>query len=202
MEVDVPEPGHDNSAGRSREEEWVGRDVLEGVKRRDTDALGKFFDAALPYVYSLAYRLTGDSHAAEDVAQEVFLKVHRAADRLDVERHPRPWITTITYNACRDVARRRSARPEHAVDATEIGERHESPGTPEDELLRRERERLLERALGELDEESRAVVVLHDFGGHSHEEIAEIVDASHAAVRKRYSRALGRLREIIRGLME
>jgi RNA polymerase sigma factor (sigma-70 family) len=202
MEVDVPEPGHDNSASRSREEEWVSRDILEGVKRRDPDALGRFFDAAFSYVYSLAYRLTGDRHAAEDVTQEVFLKVHRAADRLDVERHPRPWITTITYNACRDVARRRSARPESPVDATEIGERHEAPGTPEEEVLRRERERLLERALGELDEESRAVVILHDFGGHSHEEIAEIVDASHAAVRKRYSRALGRLREIMRGLME
>lgn len=198
----MPEPGHDNSTGQAREEEWVSRDVLEGVRRRDPDALGKLFDAAFPYVYNLAYRLMGDHHAAEDVAQEVFLKVHRAAERLDVERHPRPWITTITYNACRDVARRRSTRPEDPIDAGEIGERHHSPGTPEDDLLRREREQLLERALGELDEQSRAVVILHDFGGHSHEEIAEIVDASHAAVRKRYSRALKRLGEIMRGLME
>jgi RNA polymerase sigma-70 factor (ECF subfamily) len=174
-----------------------------GVSRRDPGALAAFFDAAFPYVYNLALRLTGDSHAAEDVTQEVFLKVHRAADRLDPDRHPRPWITTITYNAVRDVARRRSTRPEDPVDAGEIGERNPSaPDTPEDALLRREREQMLEKALSELDEQSRAVVILHDFGGHSHEEIAEIIDASHAAVRKRYSRALQRMAEIIRGFME
>jgi RNA polymerase sigma-70 factor (ECF subfamily) len=181
----------------------MSRDVLAGVARRDPDALAAFFDAAFPYVYNLALRLTGDSHTAEDVTQEVFLKVHRAADRLDPERHPRPWITTITYNAVRDAARRRSTRPEDPVDAGEIGERNPSPpDTPEDALLREEREKMLERALSELDEQSRAVVILHDFGGHSHEEIAEIIDASHAAVRKRYSRALQRMAEIIRGLME
>lgn len=198
----MPDTGRDNSAENSRADEWVGRDVLEGVTRRDPDALARFFDAAFPYVYNLALRLTGDQHAAEDVAQEVFLKVHRAADRLDPARHPRPWITTITYNAVRDVARRRSTRPETPIDAADIGERSPAAGNPEDDLVRREREQLLDRALGELDTESRAVVILHDFGGHSHEEIAGIIDASHAAVRKRYSRALQRMAEIIRGLME
>jgi RNA polymerase sigma-70 factor (ECF subfamily) len=198
----VAEPGRNSSADRAREETWVSRDVLEGVSRRDPDALAALFDVAFPYVYNLALRLTGDRHTAEDVTQEVFLKMHRAADRLDPERHPRPWITTITYNAVRDSARRRSARPEDPVNGSEIGERASAPGTPEEDLLRREREQLLEGALGELDDESRAVVILHDFGGHSHEEIAEIIDASHAAVRKRYSRALRRMAEIIRGSME
>jgi RNA polymerase sigma-70 factor (ECF subfamily) len=198
----VPDSGRESSAEKAREDSWVPQDVLVGVSQRDPDALARFFDAAFPYVYNLALRLTGNQHTAEDVTQEVFLKIHRAADRLDPERHPRPWVTTITYNAVRDVARRRSTRPEDAVDSSEIAERGSVPGTPEDELIRREREQLLERALGELDEESRTVVILHDFGGHSHEEIAGIVDASHAAVRKRYSRALQRMAEIIRGLME
>jgi RNA polymerase sigma-70 factor (ECF subfamily) len=198
----VPESGPDKPAGGTRDEVWVDRDVLEGVQRRDPDALACFFDAAFPYVYNLALRLTGDRHAAEDVTQEVFLKVHRAAERLDPSRNPRPWVTTIAYNAVRDVARRRSTRPEDPVDAAEIGERSPGTGTPEEVLLQREREQLLERALGELDDLSRTVVVLHDFGGHSHEEIADIVEASHAAVRKRYSRALQRMADIIRGLME
>lgn len=196
----MPESGHDKNG--SRDAMWVERSVLEGVQRRDPDALAQLFDAAFPYVYNLALRLTGDRHAAEDVTQEVFLKVHRAADRLDPARNPRPWFTTIAYNAVRDTARRRSTRPEDAVDAGEIGERSPATGNPEEELLRREREQMLGRALAELDELSRTVVVMHDFGGNSHEEIAQIIGASHAAVRKRYSRALQRMADTIRGLTE
>lgn len=180
---------------------WTDRAVLEGVRRRDPDAMGRFFDVAFPYVYGLAYRLLGDHHTSEDVAQDVFLKVYRAADRLDVERHPKPWITTITYNACRDAARRGAARPEDATDPATVGERISTAGDPSEELEGREREQLVERALRGLDEASRAVVILYDYCGYSHEEIATIVDASHAAVRKRYSRALKRMGELIRGEM-
>lgn len=196
----MPQPGKDNPSGQDGV--WTDRSVLEGVRRRDRDALARFFDVAFPYVFSLAYRLTGNRHTAEDVAQDVFLKVHRAADRLDVDRHPKPWITTITYNACRDVARRGASSPEEATDATVVGERHEGSGTPAEELDQREREQLVERALTGLDDLSRAVVILYDYCGYSHEEIAGVVDASHAAVRKRYSRALKRMGEIIRGSEE
>jgi RNA polymerase sigma-70 factor (ECF subfamily) len=136
------------------------------------------------------------------VAQDVFLKVYRSAPRIDVDRHPRPWITTITYNACRDVGRRRKVRGEDPVDAATIGARNESPGNPEDDLEAGERDRLVEAALLELDEPSRAVVILHDFVGLPHEEISGIVDVSHAAVRKRYSRALKKMAKFLRGKVE
>lgn len=200
----MTDPDRNVGSGDSKHTEsaWEDRALLEGVRRRDPAALGRFFDVAFPHVYSIAFRLTGDHHAAEDVAQDVFLKVHRAADRLDVDRNPRPWLTTITYNACRDAARRVSARPEYAVDATVIGERHESKETPEGTVLSEERSRLVERALRALDEESRAVVILHDYCDVPHQEIAAIVNSSHAAVRKRYSRALERMAEFLRGLKQ
>jgi len=199
----VPERDESSSAGEAfgrtsgASEAWDDRDLLEGVRRRESDALAKFFEMAFPYVYSLAWRLTGNREAAEDVAQEVFLKVHRAADRLDPDRNPRPWLTTITYNAVRDAARRSAARPEDATDASEIGERTAAAETPDQVLEDREQVKILERALAELDEGLRTIVLLRDFSGLSHEEIAGIVGASHDAVRKRYSRALARLREII-----
>jgi RNA polymerase sigma-70 factor (ECF subfamily) len=179
---------------------WADRDLLEGVRRRDADALGRFFDAAFPYVYNLAYRLVGNREAAEDIAQEVFLKVHRAADRIDPARNARPWVTTITYNAVRDAARRTSARPEDATDPATIGERARAQGTPDDELRRKQSGELVERALLALDETQRTIVLLFDFCGVSHAEIAEIVGASHDAVRKRYSRALKQMWEYIGSL--
>ena len=198
----MPGPEHTEGIQRASTpgDTWEDRALLEGVQRRDPDALGRFFDGAFPYVYSVAFRFMGNHETAEDVAQDVFLKVYNAADRLDVTRHPKPWLTTITYNACRDAARRLGARPEDAVDATAIDERHATPLTPEDVLMRKEQTRLIERALRDLDEDARAIVILHNYCGCSHEEIARIIGASHAAVRKRYSRALQKMAVFLRGL--
>jgi RNA polymerase sigma-70 factor (ECF subfamily) len=178
---------------------WNDRAALEKVRRREPETLGRFFDAYFPYVYNIAWRLTGHREDAEDIAQEVFLKMYRAADRIDVDRDPRPWVTTITYNACRDAGRRKAARPEVATDTATIDART-AHGTPEDELLQQERERWIEKALLQIDHQSRAIVILHDYCGLSHDEIATTMGTSHAGVRKRYSRALKRMAEIIRGL--
>lgn len=194
-----PAPGdeHSRTPPSSANLAWSDAEFLERVKRRDSLALGRFFDLAFPYVYSLAYRFTRHRETAEDITQEVFLKVYAAADRLDTGRSAKPWITAITVNACRDEARRRSARPEDSVDAATIGDVHSSPGTPEEDLIRAERDLRLERALGQLDWESRLVVLLHDYSDRPHEEIAKLMGISHDAVRKRYSRALKRLAEIV-----
>lgn len=181
---------------------WTDRDVLEEVRRRNPKALGRFFDGAFPYVYNLAFRLVGHREAAEDITQDVFVKVHRAADRLQVDRNPKPWLTTITYNTVRDAARRTAARPEVTENGRITGERHGGSSSPEDELLRKERTKLTERALLELDEESRAVIIFHDFCDTGHEDIAEMMGLSHAAVRKKYSRSLKRMAQIIKGLQE
>jgi RNA polymerase sigma-70 factor (ECF subfamily) len=167
------------------------------VRLRDRDALGRFFDLAFPYVYNLAYRFTRHRETAEDITQEVFIKVHKAAHRVAPDRSAKPWLTAITVNACRDEARRRRARPEDTVDSGDIGRNFASPATPEAELLERERNRQLERALGELDWESRLVVLLHDYCGLPHDEIAGLVQNSHDAVRKRHSRAIKRLSELV-----
>src|SRR5205814_249964 len=78
---------------------------LERARDRDPEALAAFFEAYFDRIYALVYRLLGNRAAAEDVTQEVFLKVHRAVDRLDPQRDPGAWLSTIAYNACRDLWR-------------------------------------------------------------------------------------------------
>ena len=186
--------------GSAHDDTWVDPDMLAGVRRRDPQALTRFFDVAFPYVYNLAFRLTGSKETAEDVAQDVFLKIYQAADRLETDRHPKPWVTTITYNTCRDVARRAASRPEVQEDGAVIAARPGDASTPEEVMLQREREKLTEQALIALDEELRAVVILHDYCGMTHENVAEIMELNPAAVRKRYSRALAKMAETIKGL--
>jgi RNA polymerase sigma-70 factor (ECF subfamily) len=144
--------------------------------------------------------MLGDVPTAQDVIQNVFLRVHRAADRLDPERDPAPWLATITVNECRALWRSRAYRVERegrSLQADDgLADRLSSDGTgPDRMVLDQEREAILQRAIEELPEQMRAVVLLHDYREFTHEEIATIVGASPAAVRKRYSRALERLRE-------
>ena len=174
-------------------------EVLEGVRRRDPNALGRFFDRYFDSIFGLAYRLLGDRTAAEDVAQEVFLKVHRAADRLDTGRDPMPWLTAITCNACREYWRGRHVRAAaRAVPLEDIAERepdagsHADAGDRLDEARRAER---VQRAVSGLPGMLREVVILHDWQGYSHQEIAELLGATYAAIRKRYSRGLAALAE-------
>jgi RNA polymerase sigma-70 factor (ECF subfamily) len=172
---------------------------------RDPEALGAFFDHHMPRIYTLAFRLVGDVHAAEDLTQEAFYRAFRAIERLDPARDPVPWLVAITYNAwrdqCRSGARRLGLRSQSIDDSPRIAQSLVAEGAdPERGAVKAEAERAVQDAIGELPEHLRVVVLLHDYTGLSHEVIADSIGASHAAVRKRYSRALAMLGRRLRSL--
>lgn len=165
------------------------------MKRGDRDALGRFFDHYFDHVYRLVQRLVGERAVAEDVTQEVFFKVHRAASQIDPARDPAPWLTAIAYNACRDVWRSGAYRMSRRTDSLDgddgLSERLSRGGNePERLVLSRERERLVRDAIDRLPDPLREAVLLYDYQGLSHQEIADLLGIQHAAARKRYSRAL------------
>jgi len=201
--VNSPDPAQNSADSVSKSGSAPDPAFLRRVRDREPAALGEFFDRYLPLVYSIVMRLTGQAATAEDLTQEVFLKVHRALDRLDPERDPAPWLTTISYNACRDLWRSAAGRlqresssiDEHEGIAVQLA--HTGP-TPLASLEREEREELVRRAIQALPQQQKEVVVLHDYEGMSHEEIAGLVGATPVAVRKRYSRALAALATMLK----
>ena len=198
-----PEPPGSESPAPPRERPIaLPREVLERVRERDPQALAALFDRYFGMVYGLAYRLMGGRAPAEDIAQEVFLKVHRAAHQLDPSRDPAAWLSAITTNACRDVWRSgagRMARASHSLDQDPEGfALSASSEDPETLALRAERERLVQDALQRLPEALRVPIVLHDYQGLQHQEIAEQLGIHHAAARKRYSRAITALAALLR----
>jgi RNA polymerase sigma-70 factor (ECF subfamily) len=175
---------------------------LEGVKRRDPQALAAFFERYFDRVYGLVYRLLGDRHSAEDATQEVFLKLHRAAHTLDPHRDPGPWVTTVAYNVCRDLWRsgayRLSRQASSLDDPSHGNSSFASPaGGPEWDLLVKERKEHVQDAIGKLKEPLRAVLLLREYEGLSYERIAELTGMSPVAARKRYSRALAELGRVL-----
>jgi len=176
---------------------------LVAVRARDPGALGRLFGCYFDRVYGLVYRLVGERGAAEDLTQEVFLKVYRAAHQLDPLRDPGPWLTAIAYNACRDFWRSSAYRMRArsgSIEADPALAARLTRGTndPERDLLAEERRELVLRAIQRLPEPLRVAVVLYEYEGLSHEQIARMTGINHAAARKRYSRALETLGRMLR----
>jgi RNA polymerase sigma-70 factor (ECF subfamily) len=180
------------------------RAILEGVRRREPDALGAFYEHYFDTVYALTYRLLGNRAGAEDATQEVFYKLHRAAEQLDLERDPTAWVMTIALNACRSLWRSAAHRMEVRSASIDEASDYRAPiadrsPNPEEAREAAERERHVQEALMELPEEQRIIVILKDYQGLSHKRIAGLLDLGHDAVRKRYSRALAELSHKLRG---
>ena len=144
-------------------------------------------------VYRLAYRLTGNAHDAEDLTQEVFVRVFRSLHTYTPGTFE-GWLHRITTNLFLDSARRKSrirfdALPEDADN------RLPSPvATPDAAYLNQTFDADVEAALASLSPEFRAAVVLCDVEGLSYEEIAEVLGLKMGTVRSRIHRGRAMLR--------
>ena len=144
-------------------------------------------------VYRLAYRLTGNAHDAEDLTQDVFIRVFRSLDRFQPGTFE-GWLHRITTNLFLDGARRRQKiRFDRMADGSE--ERLPSTWpTPSEQLADADLDHDVAGALAALSPEFRAAVVLCDIEGLSYEEISDVLDIKIGTVRSRIHRGRSQLR--------
>jgi RNA polymerase sigma-70 factor (ECF subfamily) len=160
--------------------------------RGEAVALQLLVDCFQADVYGLCVRLLGHRHDAEDVAQEVFLRVFRSLGSWDSQRPLRPWVLGIAVNRCRTWMAQRVRRPE-PVDYL-----HETLAGPADddsaELLQE-----IRAALEELRLEYRTVFVLFHEHGQAYEDIAQALERPVGTIKTWLHRArleiLDRLRQ-------
>jgi RNA polymerase sigma-70 factor (ECF subfamily) len=170
------------------------------LARRDPAALAHFFDAFFDRVHAYLRRLVGDENLAEDLAQDVFLQALRALDGYDPGRDPRPWLFTIATNKLRDHWRARAAHGEDretSLDRDELGGALALTEPPDRVTSTEEVATRVRAAIDALPEGLRATVLLRVYEGLSFEDIGRILERNEVAARKRYSRALGALREAL-----
>jgi RNA polymerase sigma-70 factor (ECF subfamily) len=145
-------------------------------------------------VYGVALRMLGNAAEAQDVAQEVFIRAHRGLAEFRGDARLSTWLYTIASRLCLNRlagSERRLTR--HGEDALErLADVR--PG-PDQALEREELEEALHRAIAELPEERRIVVVLRDVEGLAYEEIAEVLELPVGTVRSRLHRARLDLKE-------
>jgi RNA polymerase sigma-70 factor (ECF subfamily) len=132
-----------------------------------------------------ALRLAGNLPDAQDVSQEVFLKLYRNLGKMTSEDAVASWLYRVTVNACHDLWRR-SGREGPLDDAGQLA----SGGADPDQALgESERRRALELSLRMLPEKERAALVLRDLEGLSTRDVARALGSSEATVRSQVSKA-------------
>lgn len=152
-------------------------------------------------LYRLAWRLTGAKHEAEDLFQELLIKAYGKLDDLVEIDEPGSWLCRVMYNLFIDERRRFARRRMHTVEESQLaGDGLEGlPGTdsPVQDNERLEIIKSLDRALAQLSDEHRIVVLLHDAEGYKLTEIEELTGVPVGTVKSRLHRARARLRELL-----
>ena len=152
-------------------------------------------------LYRLAWRLTGSKHEAEDLFQEVLIKAFAKIDDLVDIDEPGPWLARVMYNLFVDQHRRFTRQRMQVVGEGQLSGHGladlADPAQPHLDHERFERLERLHEAIGQLSEEHRVVVLLHDTEGYKLEEIQELTGTPVGTIKSRLHRARARLRQIL-----
>lgn len=156
-------------------------------------------------LYRLAWRLAGSKAEAEDLFQELLIKAYAKIDDLASIEQPGPWLCRVMYNLFIDERRRFARTRMHTVDEGQLaGDGIEGlPGNadsgadPVTNNQRREQIQSLDKALAQLSDEHRMVVLLHDTEGYKLKEIEALTGVPVGTVKSRLHRARARLREFL-----
>ncbi len=166
------------------------------IARGQEEALAELIRRHQRRLYQLAYRLLKDPLEAEDVLQEVFLKVFEHAGRFEPVSTVSAWLHRITANHC--LNRLRSRRPLDSLDDDEAAPLPASSADPLAALEGEELARRLEGLLTALPERQRQALMLKQFGGLSYQEIGELLGLSPDAVDGLLKRARQFLKKSLR----
>jgi RNA polymerase sigma-70 factor (ECF subfamily) len=175
--------------------------LVRAVQRGEKGAMDDLIRASYADVYALCRRLLGDPSDAADATQDVYLRMVRSIMAFRGESAFSTWLHRVTVNVCMTALRRRGdvrARGQSAgiLDFSPDELVSDDVG-PEGRVETADLASRTARALAELPEDAREVVVLRDVQGLSTKETAEMLGVSEGAVKVRLHRAHARLRELV-----
>ena len=166
-------------------------ELLELVRKGRTDAYGEVFTRHREKAFALAFQYMHNYEDAKDVIQDAFIKAYRKFSRFDLSRKFGPWLLTIVRNQCIDTIRKRQRTATQEL----------SPVLPDRSTLRADKAVLRKEvwaALQQLNSDSREIIFLKDYQGHSYVEIAEILGIPLGTVMSRLHHARRNLAALLR----
>lgn len=166
------------------------RALIEQCRRQDFEAFGKVVDAYQNRVYGFVRRMCPNLEEALDITQEVFIRAYQAFARFDGRSSLRTWLFKIAYHLCVDRARREDRAVAEApleadaesADSWQVADRRWNPETI---VLDDELRAVVERAIEELSDKLRSVLLLHDREDMAYGEIAAALELPVGTVKSR-----------------
>lgn len=171
------------------------KELIARAKQGDREAFDELVRSTYHKVHSLALRLTGNEHDADDVVQDTYVRAFRGLRKFRGDARFTTWLHRITANSASTLMGRRQRDRHDNIDSVIELADHRVDNDPEFRLQNDAVGTRLRRALDNLPERLRNVVVLRDLHGLSHREIAEELDISEAAAKVRLHRARKRLQD-------
>src|SRR5262245_30720305 len=186
-------PGNLFPLGRLSPTQVTDEDLMRAVRDGDVAKLGVLFERYHAALFDFLARMTGNRSAAEDLTQDVFVRMLKYRSTFRDAGRFETWMFHIARNARADYFGRRAAAevPHEGIDEAATAE----PG-PGDVLERDQERTLLKRALLQLSDDRRELLILARYRGLTHEAIADVLGVEVGTVKVRIHRALKELREI------
>ena len=169
---------------------YVGENLITEIASGSAVAFRELYELTSDAVYGFALSILKNSHDAEDVMQEVFIKIHSSADTYQRQGKAMAWILTITRNLCYNKIRDHKQHDDIA-DYAHVA----TDGSHEQGI----NAMILKEAMEVLAEDERQIVMLHSMTGMKHREIAEILGMPVSTVLSKYNRSLKKLKKSIEG---
>lgn len=171
------------------EEIRTDEELVELLLAGEGDVFARLYERYYSRAYRLAYAMTGHHETAEDLTQEVFLRVYKKIDRYGGQSSFSTWFYRLAVNCCLNY--RKKARPQFAgeIDDSKLLNIPGGAKLMETEVFLKQIQSQIHRALLSLKPRLRMIVILKDIEGLSYEEIAERAGCSTGTVASRLNRA-------------
>ncbi len=167
----------------------ISKDILILASEGDMEAFEKIYKATCGFVYSIALRIANNRSDAQEVTQDVFLKIYKNLKKFQFRSSFKTWVYRITTNTALNDYKRRSKEISRRGDYDIAIKFASVAGETEKAIDRENNQRLLESLLNMLNPDQRTCIMLREIEGLSYKEIAQILKINVNTVRSRLKRA-------------
>lgn len=175
------------------------------VGNRDENAFEELIKRHQSAVVGTVAKMLGNTSEAEDISQQVFIRLWKSAPRYKPTAKFTTFLFTITRNLVFNETRRRSRKKEYSIDEREDDFHLQTPDiqtlSPDEGMLQRELQSAVDEAIANLPEKQRLAVILRRYEGMPYEEIGRVLDLSIPAVKSQLFRARNALRDALQAYL-
>jgi len=172
--------------------------MIEECLKGNTGAWKMLVNDYSQRIFSLAYQFSGSRVEAEDLTQDIFLKLYNSLSKYDQQKNLTAWILTLTRNYLIDQYRKTKWEKKSRDEFDEYRYSADHSTDPERNLLREENKKMVWEGFNQLKPDIRITVILRDIQGKKYEEIAEIMELPLGTIKSRVNRGRLQLAKILK----